>query len=424
VPTATTSPDRPRGVPGEPAAAPTQAAGIPEAVAPEGDSGPANAGKRPTVNPDRPDGTPAADQPAPVAAALPESAPGGAPAGTPPTEGPTATPSTEAGAKPPAPAAAKPVAQFVTPQALQAPDADVQQAKMAKPVEQKPDPAPRSEVADLVKAIDLKQPSRDPRDDLRVPGGPDRPRDLDGPGGRQVNAASWDRNVRQWSPDWVTYDQYYRPVIANPYRDPVRVVYMYQNAPRVVIVPPLQSVVMEVAQLAAYSFTAVVVNAVDTAVNVAVGSFFGGGYLPAVGMPLPPPPPPVMRYDNVPVQVRYSQATYEPFLVHQVVDAGLDPQYGERKVLLDGATPVWGQWVENPSGERQFEVHKTQQYPGLDSPQEAPLPGDYRLQLAAASAPMSETNKYLAIVAATAAGLSLGLVGLSVYIGRRRRALY
>ena len=68
------------------------------------------------------------------------------------------------------------------------------------------------------------------------------------------------------------------------------------------------------AQFAAYSFTALVdtpanlVNAaVDTALNVAVGSFFGGGYIPAVGLPLPPPPPPVLRYDNVPVLVRYSQ---------------------------------------------------------------------------------------------------------------------
>ena len=80
--------------------------------------------------------------------------------------------------------------------------------------------------------------------------------------------------------------------------------YVYQNSPRIVTINPLQRVVLYAAELAAYSFTAVVVNALNTAVNVAVGSFFGGGFIPAVGVPLPPPPPPVWRYDNVPVQVR------------------------------------------------------------------------------------------------------------------------
>ena len=53
------------------------------------------------------------------------------------------------------------------------------------------------------------------------------------------------------------------------------------------------------------------------------------------------------------------------------------PHIGERKVLLDGVTPAWEVWNETDTGERQFEVHKTQQYPGLDDPQEAPLPDDY-----------------------------------------------
>ncbi|MUL71482.1 hypothetical protein FZI85_28465 [Mycobacterium sp. CBMA293] len=227
--------------------------------------------------------------------------------------------------------------------------------------------------------------------------------------------------MRQWQPDWVQYDDYYRPVMFNPYRDPVRVVYMYRNAPRIVYIPPLQRIVMEVVDLAAYSFTAVVVNAVNTAVNVAVGSFFGGGYYPGIGMPLPPPPPPVLSYANVPVQVRYSDAVYQPFRVQRVVDAGDDVQYGERRVLLDGVTPAWGQWTQNPSGERQFEVHRTQQFPGLDEPREAPLPGDYRLQLVNDQKGLDNPNKALTIAAVTCGLLSLGAIGLTVYIGRRRR---
>ena len=130
-----------------------------------------------------------------------------------------------------------------------------------------------------------------------------------------------------------------------------------------------------------------------TAVNVAVGSFFGGGYFPGFGLPLPPPPPPVLRYDNVPVLVNYSNARYEPFRVRRIVDVGDDPRFGERKVLLDGATPAWGVWTQTASGERQFEVHKTQQYPGLDDPQEAPLPGDYQLRLASDETPSGMSGR-------------------------------
>ena len=93
--------------------------------------------------------------------------------------------------------------------------------------------------------------------------------------------------------------------------------------------------------------------------------------------------------------MRYSNATYEPFRVRQIVDLGDDVQYGGRKVLLDGATPAWGQWTTSPTGERQFEVHRTQQYPGLGDPQEAPLPGDYQMRLASdESADVDHTQMY------------------------------
>jgi hypothetical protein len=236
-----------------------------------------------------------------------------------------------------------------------------------------------------------------------------------------------DRDIRQWSPDWVQYDEYYRPILINPYRERVRIVYIYDNSPRIVWIPPLARAVLDVAQFAAYSFTAVVdtaaniVNAaVQTAVDVAVGTFFGGGYVPEIG--LPPPPPPVLGYDNVPVLVRYSNATYEPFRVRRIVDVGDDPQFGERKVLLDGATPAWGEWTQTPSGERQFEVHKTQQYPGLDDPQEAPLPGDYKLTLASNESPsgLSGRDIFLYVAAGVTVALGFGAIALALFLGRRR----
>lgn len=308
--------------------------------------------------------------------------------------------------------------ELLKPETLTAPVDDVATAKAAAAVDVKlPEPAPVHDVADLAKVVNVANFQHDTRADWdRRDNRPDWDRRDDRPMGRD-----WDNRVRQWRPDWVQYDDYYRPVLFNPYRDPVRVVYVYRNAPRIVYIPPLQRIVMEVADLAAYSFTAVVVNAVNTAVNVAVGSFFGGGYYPGVGVPLPPPPPPVLSYANVPVQVRYSDAVYQPFRVQRIVDAGDDAQYGERRVLLDGVTPAWGQWTQSPSGERQFEVHRTQQFPGLDEPREAPLPGDYNMQLVNDQKGLENPNKALTIAAVTCGLLSLGAVGLSVYIGRRRR---
>jgi hypothetical protein len=283
----------------------------------------------------------------------------------------------------------------------------------------KPDPAPKQDVDDISSSIGLKMGGKGPL-------GVDVSANADA---RLAGEHVSDRNIRQWSPDWVQYDEYYRPILVNPYRERVRIVYVYDNAPRIVWIPPLARAVLDVAQFAAYSFTAVVdtaaniVNAaVETAADVAVGSFFGGGYVPAFGQPLPPPPPPVLRYDNVPVMVRYSQATYEPFRVGRVIDVGDDPRYGERKVLLDGATPAWGEWTQTPSGERQFEVHKTQQYPGLGDPQEGPLPGDYQLRLASDESPAGLSGKdiLLYVAAGVTATLGLGAIALAVFLGRRR----
>lgn len=301
---------------------------------------------------------------------------------------------------------------------MQAPKEDVELARSANPIEAKADPAPKQDVDSLARSLNL---------NVNALG-------VNASASADVRLASdnrvWERNVRQWSPDWVQYDEYYRPIILNPYRDAVRVVYVYENAPRIVWIPPLARIVLEVAQFAAYSFTAVVATAanvvnaaVDTALNVAVGTFFGGGYFPGVGLPLPPPPPPVLRYDNVPVLVRYSQATYEPFRVRRIVDVGDDVRFGERKVLLDGATPAWGVWTQTASGERQFEVHRTQQFPGLDNPQEAPLPGDYPLVLASDESPSSGLTGrdiFLIATAAVIALLGFGAIGTSIYLGRRR----
>jgi hypothetical protein len=310
------------------------------------------------------------------------------------------------------------------PETLKAPEQDVALAKRAKPIEVKPEPAKKEDVELLSSALNLSSKTKV------------------GPFESEISAGSefsagagrfWDRKVRQWDRDWIEYDEFYRPIIFNPFRAPVRIVYALANVTRILVIQPLARVVVDLAEIAAYSFTAVVLGAANVVtdlaniaadvVNVAVGTLFGGGYVPRVGLPFVAPPP-LLRYDNVPVQVRYSNATYEPFRVRQIVDVGDDVRYGGRKVLLDGATPVWGQWKTSATGERQFEVHRTQQYPGLGEPQEAPLPGDYRMQLAAdESAGMDRTQVYLMAAAGMVAGLGFGALGLAFYLGRRRPQL-
>ena len=299
-----------------------------------------------------------------------------------------------------------------TPKRLPVDAQNVELAKQSIPVQQNPDPAPQTEIHRLTNlAINV-----------NVTNNPTNP-----PNGAPHNFDPDQRSaVRQFDPKLVYYDEYYRPIIANPYQQPLQVVYIYQGAPRILVIPPLASAVTELAALGAYSFTAMVLNAVGIPTDLAVGNMMGGGYYPAPGQPPPPPPPPVVPYDNVPVQVQYSDATYQPFVVNRVVDVGDDPAVGgERKVLLDGVTPAWGSWTTNSDGQRQFEVHKTQQFPGMDDPPgEGPLPGDYQMQLASSSKPaspgLSTTDLLLIGGAVVVLALGIGAIALNVMLGRRR----
>jgi hypothetical protein len=299
-----------------------------------------------------------------------------------------------------------------TPKRLPVNAQNVELAKQSIPVQQNPDPAPQTEIRRLTNlAINVNVTNNPPN----PPGG--APHKFD-PNQRSA--------VRQFDPKLVYYDEYYRPIIANPYQQPLQVVYIYQGAPRILVIPPLASAVTELAALGAYSFTAMVLNAVGIPTDLAVGNMMGGGYLPEPGQPPPPPPPPVVPYDNVPVQVQYTDATYQPFVVNRVVDVGNDPAVGgETKVLLDGVTPAWGTWTTNSDGQRQFEVHKTQQFPGMDDPPgEGPLPGDYQMQLASSSKPapsgLSTTDLLLIGGAVLILALGAGAIALNVIMGRRR----
>lgn len=301
----------------------------------------------------------------------------------------SSTPSTDVETAPTMPTA--------TPQQLEATAQNVEIAKASIPLEQNPAPAPQSEIDSINHVLNEANPAA------------------------ENSTTDWDGKVKQFQPDWVRYDNNYRPVIVNPYPEPLKVVYNYAGAPRIVVIPPLGSTVAEATELGVYSFTAMVLNTVGAIINVAVGNFNGGGYVPGPGQQPPAPPPPPVQYENVPVQVKYSNAVYEPFVVQRIVDVGMDPAVGAQKVLLDGVTPAWGAWVQTEDGQRQFEVRKTQQFPGLDAPSEGPLPGDYQLQLASANEPTSPGTRDLLLIGGAALVLLLGLGGivLNVVLGRR-----
>jgi len=294
---------------------------------------------------------------------------------------------------------------------LQAPQQDVDIAKASVPVEQQPEAASTVDVDNLRNTIKLSNTTVDNRDN--------RNRDWNDPALRHDrDDRDWNRNVRQWDPRWVRYDEYYRPILCNPFHHTLRVVYIYERRPRILLIPALASVVVSSLAYGAYSFTAAVLDTLGTVADLAVGSFFG--YYPGPYLAPPPPPPPLLTYNDVPVVVNYRDATYEPFTVRRIVDVGDDAQYGERKVLLDGATPAWGVWSQTPDGQRQFVVHKTQQLPGMDDPQEGPLPGNYQLRLA--SSPSGITTKALFIMIADAVVATLALCAAAAFVISRRRS--
>jgi hypothetical protein len=68
-------------------------------------------------------------------------------------------------------------------------------------------------------------------------------------------------------------------------------------------------------------------------------------------------------------------------------------------------------------------VNKTQSFPGMEAPAEGPLPGDYDLQLVSDSKPTGFSGKDIAVIAVAAivAVLGLGAIGLTYFLGRRRR---
>jgi hypothetical protein len=257
---------------------------------------------------------------------------------------------------------------------LQAPSADVQLAEAAVPVPQNPDPAPESEIDRIKRLLAIGNTSN-------ANAGPEA----------VAQDSGANSNVTQWPSEWVRQDENLRPVIFNPLPDPVQFVYLEGGDRRILTIQPLTSAVIDVAR-GVHDATVMVLKGLDELQSVAVATMVSG--------------PPPESYTEVPVVVDYSGVRYKPFRVGKITDVGEDPNVGERKVLLDDGTPAWGVWTQTSTGERQFEIHKTQQFPGIDAPAEGPLPGDY--QLVADSEPLAFTDVLLIVLAVLIAAVAVG----------------
>ncbi len=282
-------------------------------------------------------------------------------------------------------------------QVASAPQQDVDAAQASEPTVADPGPADTADVTELRESIESQTSWSS-----------------------ASSSSSWSSQVSTWNSGWVGYDAYYRPMILNPYNSPLQLIYTYDDAPRIVTVGPLQRAVIGASNTGVTSFTTLVKTPTGAVSNVSVGSFTGGGHVPAPGQPPATKPAPLAALKNVLVQLRYSTGTSAPFWVKEIADLGDDPTVGGHKVLIDGATTAWGQWSKTSSGERLFEVSKTEQLPGLTAPSEAPLPGYQNVRLTANTVQSDTWMDVLMWVAIGIGAVGVGTVGAVLIRSRTR----
>ncbi|EID09122.1 hypothetical protein MXEN_20830 [Mycobacterium xenopi RIVM700367] len=166
---------------------------------------------------------------------------------------------------------------------------------------------------------------------------------------------------RHW--DFIDYDAYHRPSLYNPLDEAMTFRYSYKGAYREAYVPAGGRVVLDVATVGLFPFTAVGES------YLASGSFYGGAWIPPDGWDGPPPPdyrppaPPEVYHDvlaDVPARDQIVK-------VGQVQLVGRDdsqPAGSQDTFLLDDSTLAWGQ-INDPSSSAQIKVTRTQSLPGV-----------------------------------------------------------
>jgi hypothetical protein len=218
--------------------------------------------------------------------------------------------------------------------------------------------------------------------------------------------------------DYVDYDVYHRPTLYNPLTEAMTFRYFAGGANRDVYVAAGSRVVLDVATVGVFPFTAVSDS------YVASGSFYGGAWIPPDGWSGPPPPDytppaPPEEYQDVSAYVPADNQTVQ---VGQVTVVGHDenlPAGSQDIFMLDDSTLAWGQ-VNDPSNGAQIRVTKTQSMPGV-----APIDnGSLLVALAAHDQPSHSwlSGTVGGMVLGVASALVAGLVGW-LFIRRRRASV-
>jgi hypothetical protein len=206
---------------------------------------------------------------------------------------------------------------------------------------------------------------------------------------------------RHW--DYVDYDDNHRPALYNPLSEAMTFRYFYNGAYREAFVPAGGRIVLDVATVGLFPFTAVGYS------HVASGSFYGGAWIPPAGSDGPPPPnyTPPARPEVYHEVSAYVAADNQTVGVGQVEVLGHDdsqPAGSRDTFLLDDSTLAWGQ-VNDPSGLAQITVTRTQSLPGAGPTDN----GSFLVALAALKEPTQPSEPWWPS--------ALGYGGLAIAVG-------
>ena len=214
---------------------------------------------------------------------------------------------------------------------------------------------------------------------------------------------------RHW--DYLDYDAYHRPSLYNPLNQAMTFRYSYNGADREAYVPAGGRIVLDVATVGLFPFTAVGDS------YVASGSFHGGAWIPPDGWNGPPPPdytppaPPEV-YQDVAADVPAGDQIVAVGQVELVGHDGSQPAGSQDTFLLDDSTLAWGQ-INDPASSAQIRVTKTQSLPGVGPTDN----GSYLVALAGHQEPTQPTQPWWPF--ALRYGLLVIAVGLVAWIVNR-----
>jgi hypothetical protein len=191
---------------------------------------------------------------------------------------------------------------------------------------------------------------------------------------------------RHW--DYIDYDDYHRPTLYNPLNQAMTFRYFYNGAYREAYVPAGGRIVLDVATVGLFPFTAVGDS------YLASGSFHGGAWIPPDSWNGPPPPdytppaPPEV-YQDVSAYVPAEDQTVAVGQVQVVRHDGSQPTGSQDTFLLDDSTLAWGQ-INDPGSSAQIKVTKTQPLPGVGPTDN----GSFLVALAAHQEPTQPTQPW------------------------------